>query len=344
MKKLLILLLFLTVFWLPASTQTTFWEDDFEVNLGWSLDKNWKITNDVLKLSVDSLMFDFDISAISPIISVPEDPQVFYISQFLETFDPSVTTEKAEISIIYNENEDVLWSYDLIDGNWGNYNGTEISFPINDYAGLDIQLRFRSFGPSNNAWLGWKIFNVNLTAYFDNDLSVISIDGQNNIELDETGEWNVVVKNFGLETQSNYSLELYSYKSNDCLYSTMITDELASGETATISLSWTPTQIHNTVLYAKVVLAGDEFENNNISPNHFLRVEPDFDYNVLVWDNDNGIPMIVDPEAGTLVQGHEGLTKTLNRAEITYDYVHSLPEDISNYDIILTTMGCYCLS
>ena len=344
MKKLLILLFFLTMFWFPTSAQTTFWEDDFEVNSGWSLDKNWKIINDILNLSVDSLMFDFDISAISPIISVPEDPQFINISQYLEIFDPSVTTEKAEISIIYNGNEDVLWSYDLIDGNWGDYTGTEISFPINDYAGLDIQLRFRSFGPSNNVWIGWYILNVNLTANFDNDLGVISIEGQNIIEPNETGEWNVEVKNFGLESQSNFSLELYSYKSNDYLYSTIITDELVAGETDIISLSWTPTQVHNTVLYAKVVLAGDEFESNNISPNHFLRVDPDFDYSVLVWDNDNGIPTIVDPEGGNLLEGHEGLTKTLNRSGITYDFVESLPDDILNYDIILSSMGCYCLS
>jgi hypothetical protein len=232
----------------------------------------------------------------------------------------------------------------LIDGNWGDYTGTEISFPINDYAGLDIQLRFRSFGPSNNVWIGWYILNVNLTANFDNDLGVISIEGQNIIEPNETGEWNVEVKNFGLESQSNFSLELYSYKSNDYLYSTIITDELVAGETDIISLSWTPTQVHNTVLYAKVVLAGDEFESNNISPNHFLRVDPDFDYSVLVWDNDNGIPTIVDPEGGNLLEGHEGLTKTLNRSGITYDFVEELPDDILNYDIILSSMGCYCLS
>ena len=344
MKKPLILLLFLLAFYFSVSAQTTFWEDEFEVNSGWSLDKNWKITNDILNLSVDSLMFDFDISAISPIISIPEDPQTLYISQFLGIFDPSVTTEKAEISIIFNGNENILWSYDLIEGNWGNNNGTELSFPINDYAGLDIQLRFRSFGPSNNAWLGWKIFNVNLTAYFNNDLGIINIDGPNNININETGEWDVEVKNFGLESQSNFTIELYSYKSNDYIYSTIFSNDLASGETEIISLSWTATQTLNTTLYAKVILPGDEFENNNLSQNHFLRIEPDFDYNVLVWDNDNGISTIVDPEGGNLIQGHEGLTKTLNKAGVTYDFVQSLPEQILDYDIILTTMGCYCLS
>ncbi len=344
MKKILVLLLFLSVFWFPTSAQTTFWEDDFEINTGWSLDRTWKITEDVLQLSVDSLMFDFDVSAISPIISVPDDPQLFYLTQSLEIFDPSVTTEKAEISIIYNNNEDVIWSYDLSEGNWGGYNGTEISFPVDDYAGLDIQLRFRSFGPTNNAWIMWRTYNVYLTTYFDNDLTIVSIDGQNNIDLNETGTWNVEVKNLGLEPQSNYNVELYSLKSNDCLYSTLVTDELAAGETETVSLSWTPTQVHNTAIYAKVILTGDEFEGNDMSPNHFLRVEPDFDYNVLVWDNDNGIPTIVDPESGALIEGHEGVIKAFNRSGITYDFVNSLPDDISNYDVIIATMGCYCLS
>ena len=344
MKKILILLLFLTVYWFPASSQTTFWEDDFEINSGWSLDKNWKVNNDVLNLSLDSLMYDFDISAISPVISMPDDPQNLFLSQFLETFDPSVTTEKAEISIIYNENEDVLWSYDLIEGDWGDYYGTEISFPVNDYAGLDIQIRFRSFGPSNNAWLNWNIFDLYITAYFNNDLTIVGIDGQSSVDLNETLMLDVEVKNVGLEPQSNYSLELYSLKSNDCLYSTIISSELAAGETEMIPLSWTPTQVQNTVLFAKVILAGDEFENNNISPNHFLRIEPVFDYNILVWDNDNGIPMIIDPETGSLIQGHEGITKSLNRAGISYEFVQSLPDDISIYDIVLSTMGCYCLS
>ncbi|MBI9036510.1 MAG: hypothetical protein JEY97_00135 [Bacteroidales bacterium] len=344
MKKTLILLLFLTLYWFPASTQTTFWEDDFEINSGWSLDKNWRITEDALQLSVDSLMFDFDVSAISPIISVPDDPQFIVLSQCLEIFDPSVTTEKAVISIIHNGNEDILWSYDLINGNWGNYNGDEITFSINDYAGLDIQLRFRSFGPTNNSWIMWRTFYVYLTSYFDNDLTIVSFDGQNNIDLNQAGTWEVEVKNLGLETQSNYNIELYSLKSNDCLYSTTISDELAAGETETVSLSWTPTQVQNTIIYAKVILSGDEFEGNDMSPNHFLRIEPEFDYNILVWDNDNGIPMIVDPENGSLIQGHEGITKSLNRAGITYDFVQALPDDISNYDIVLATMGCYCLS
>jgi hypothetical protein len=43
-------------------------------------------------------------------------------------------------------------------------------------------------------------------------------------------------------------------------------------------------------------------------------------------------------------QPHVGLMKALQMSGIALDYVFDLPEDITTYDLVVTTMGNYCLS
>jgi hypothetical protein len=68
------------------------------------------------------------------------------------------------------------------------------------------------------------------------------------------------------------------------------------------------------------------------------------DYNILFWDNDNGIASVENPETGIMQEPHQGLQKAFQMAGISVDMVSNLPTNLEEYDIVVTTMGCYCLS
>ena len=81
-----------------------------------------------------------------------------------------------------------------------------------------------------------------------------------------------------------------------------------------------------------------------MSGSHFVRVNPDIDFNILVWDNDNSIETILDPENGDMIQPSTGLTRALDAAGLNYDFCSDLPDDLFEYEILYGTMGCYCVS
>jgi len=93
-----------------------------------------------------------------------------------------------------------------------------------------------------------------------------------------------------------------------------------------------------------VILEGDEYEPNNVSLSHFLRVDPGIEYNIFVWDFDNSIETITDPEQGDAIQPSTGLSRALDAAGLDYDMGLYLPDNLDTYDIIFSTMGCYCVS
>jgi len=115
-------------------------------------------------------------------------------------------------------------------------------------------------------------------------------------------------------------------------------------EIKSYDFSWTPNAAQNTFLYALIVNDGDEYVLNNSSNGKFLRINPDIECDILVWDNDNDIPSIVDPEKGDVVQPSAGLERAIGFAGLEYDFVNDLPDDLYNYEMIFSTMGCYCLS
>ena len=123
-----------------------------------------------------------------------------------------------------------------------------------------------------------------------------------------------------------------------------VTDNLPAGEEASYTFEWTPELAQNTTLYGKVIKDGDEFEQNDISGTHFVRVNPEIGFSILVWDNDNDIETIIDPETGEEIKPSSALAKALDAAGLEYTFVTSLPNNPTQYDMIFCTMGCYCLS
>ena len=342
--KKIYLLLFVLLFSIPIFGQTPYWDEDFIEAQEWTIEGNWYIETGYMRFSWDPLTVNYDMSATSPIITLEDREYGLSIKQYLEPWMISATTEKAEISIISDGNEYNLWSYDLSDGVWGAVTGTEIEFDISAYAETDIQIKFRSYGPTTDAWFWWNVYSLSIITFLDNDLAVNNITGPINLEMSETGNWEVEIRNMGMLHRKDFTVKMFNIKTGELIDSVFEEDSLAYGQTKTYNFEWSADSALNTALYAVVENEGDEYDLNNISSSAFIRVKPERDLNILVWENDNGIPTIIDPENGDVVRPSVGVKRALSTAGFEYDTVYSLPDSISGYDVILGVMGCYCVS
>ncbi|MCD4684062.1 MAG: hypothetical protein K8R86_12325 [Bacteroidales bacterium] len=343
MKKFLFLLLLVLLFKLPISAQTPFWEEDFSTGQGWTVEPNWTITGSMLEFYWSPSITNFDASAISPVIGLHESIGEMIVTQYLDVFS-TMSDEKADISIIHENGEDILWSYAISNGNWGATGGTEIEFSLEPYAGQDVQFRFRTYGNDTYNWNWWDVHNIMLTVYLDNDLAVSEISGPTQIELMESGIWDVVVKNTGLNSIADYTVKLFDHKTGDLIGSIDDPDELEPQSTKSYSFEWFSAAAYNTAFYGFVMFEGDEFEGNNVSKSHFVRINPDIDFSILVWDNDNDIETIICPVQGDEIQPSTALKRVLDEAGFEYNVAYFLPDDLDTYDMVFSTMGCFCVS
>ena len=342
MHKLILLWLVILSLTVSVNSQSTFWEEEFDNPGNWSLENNWNVFDGKLGFTWDPTIYNFDESSVSQLITLDQHATELTITQALSIFTPS-ENETAQIILVFEEEEVLLWEYSLINGDWGDDTGTDITFSLSEYLGQTMQIKFRTFGETSFNWSWWHIFEVNITAEYTYDLWASEINGPKNLDLLEPGEWIVEVVNQGSETINNYSVNLFDYKSGNVLESIEETDPIDPGESKTYVFSWAPYASYNTLIQGQVVAAEDQFTGNNLSYGKFLRIEPDFNYEILIWNNDNGIQDVICPEHGDLVTSSTGLERVLNDAGLSYDYHNNLPIDLSTYDIIISTMGCYCL-
>lgn len=330
---------------IPSFSQMVYWEESFDESpQGWALQENWTFLPGTLYMYYYPVVTDYDCTALSPEIMLPANAGELIVNQFLSVFEPNVTTEQSQISVVCNQEETVLWLYQNIDGSWGAPEGAGLHLPLYNFAGQTIQIKFRSWGPTTDAWWDWSIFSVMITSLFDNDLVASAVYGPTRIRVNETAWWEVMVTNVGLNPQSGYDVKLFSYKTGDQLGSIHISDNLNPGQTGMYEIPWTATEVQNTCLYGVVMTQYDDYLVNNSTPSHFLRIEPEETFSILFWDNDNGLETVENPESGSLEESHEGILKAMNYAGIQYDYNHSLPSDLLSYDLVICTMGCYCYS
>jgi len=344
MKRNFYLLLCAILFQLPLIGQTPYYYEEFETGQGWSLDENWNIETGKMQFNWSPTITNFDLSAISPTIYLLENTQELIVTQYLDAFGASTPSEVAEIIIVVSGDEFLLWGHELSSGNWGQANGTDLVLDISMYAGQDIQFKFRTYGPSTFQWNWWDIFRLELTSLLEADLTVSNLEGPSVIDINETGQWSLDIKNLGSQPQSDFMIKLFSFKYGDLIGSMDISDPVQPQETKTFTFDWMPLIGQNTALYGVVFLDGDQFEANNVSESHFVRVNPDIEFEIFAWDNDNSIETITDPELGDAIQPSTGLTRVLDAAGMDYTFCSALPDDLFSYDIVFSTMGCYCVS
>ena len=344
MKKDCILIFMVLLFQIPLIGQTPYFCEEFNDGQGWTLDDNWSIASGELRFYWSPTITNFDCSAISPSIYLVDNSQEIIVNQYLDAFGASTPSEAAEIIVIADGDEYLLWNYELSNGNWGQANGTDLVLDISDFSGQDVQFKFRTYGPSTYEWNWWDIFSFQLTSMLEADLTATAVEGPAKIGIDETGQWDVAVTNLGSQAQSDFTIKLFSFKYGDMVGSMDISEAIQPLENKNFSFEWTPEIGQSTALYGVVVLEGDEYEFNNVSSSHFVRVDPGIDYNIFVWDFDNSIETITDPEQGDEIQPSTGLTRALDAAVIDYEMGIYLPDNLDAYDIVFSTMGCYCVS
>lgn len=322
--------------------QTPFWIEDFGSPQGWYLEDNWVIANGKLEFYWSPAINNFDQEALSPLISLDNNVGDLIVTQYLDVFS-GTPDESAEIAIISGNETTVIWDYTLLQGNWGISSGTDILFPLADFAGQDIRIRFRTYGLTTFNWNWWDVYEIKLTAFYDKDLAVHNISGPNSLEILETGTWQVEVKNLGVDPMSDYTVYIYDKKTGNQIGSIIETESLISQETRSYNFDWTSNVAFNTVFYGAVQSETDQFDGNNASQAQFVRIKPDIDFDVLVWDNDNGIQTVTCPEQGDAITPSTGLKRALASADISYDYYSYLPDNLDDYDMIFATMGCFCV-
>lgn len=324
--------------------QTVYWEENFNSGQGeWTLEDNWTVAAGKLEFYWTPSWTNFDLSAKSPLISLPENIAEITFLQYLDVFS-GTGNEFAEIALHSGSESTVLWNYNLVNGNWGDPSGSELTFPIAEFGGQDVQIEIRTYGIDSYNWNWWDVFEIRMSALFEKDLAVNAIDGPNSVELLEEGTWTVDVKNFGSQPQAGYTVKMFCYKTGNMIGSITVPGIIEPQEILTYSFQWSSNAAFNTAFYGIVELDGDVFEANNISKSKFVRVDPGIDFDILVWDNDNAIQSVTCPEQGDLIEPSTALTRALDVAGYEYTYAVSLPADLNNYEIIFSTMGCYCVS
>mgnify|MGYP006278656005 FL=1 len=337
--KLIAVFIFLSLTALVFS-QAVIWEESFEsADEDWLLDDNWTIENDMLQLYYSPTVENYDLAAVSPIISLPVNVGDLIVNQYIS--DYSAVDEVMEISVLHNEETSVLWSYDLLDGDWGSTEGTEISFSLAEFGGNDIKLQFRSYGSSTWNFNWWNILDLSITSNFDYDLAAVGIEGPSHLLPGEVGNWTITVENNGMETQDNYVIDIF--RADGSLIESINSDTpIESNQTQSFDFDWSLDGIINTCLYFVVSSEDEEYAANNTSSSQYLRINDDSDLEILVWNNDNG-SYYTDPEAGTTIGCEEGLLNALEINGINSNNVSALPSNLSDYDAVLITLGLYCV-
>lgn len=103
---------------------------------------------------------------------------------------------------------------------------------------------------------GIKFKNIQVEPYGDNDLSVLSFEGEENLTLGKEYTYKVSVFNNGRASQGNYKVQLVDQNQN-VLASKEITEAIAPNASQTIDLTWIPESVVATKIYAKVVCEND---------------------------------------------------------------------------------------
>ncbi len=190
----------------------------------------------------------------------------------------------------------------------------------------------------------WNIFNISLLTNFNNDLAVTAISGPNNIPYGQGGSWSFTVANPGSLSQDFFEVSFRDIKNCFLPSYLQVNELLLPGQSMDLNFVINYPGQMNTVVYARVELPNDDFPDNNNSSKLFLRVEPEMEFDILVWDNDNSVATIIDPEYGDFVGAEAGIIGALSDAGIDFDLSLVLPDDLIEYDMILCTMGPWCRS
>jgi len=125
---------------------------------------NWLWSAGYAYLYWSPAVLDYDMSLISPMIELPNDPSEIFdltVSMYIDDYS-SDSGEIMEIWVIHDTGEDMIFEWDLDDhDDWGVSGGTNWTYDnMPQYAGQTVQLKFRSHGGSTYNFNYWYIYDV----------------------------------------------------------------------------------------------------------------------------------------------------------------------------------------
>src|SRR5690554_878128 len=296
------------------TAQSVYWEETFEVNSGdWELNGNWSITGNCLELFWSPEVMNYDMQAISPIITLPENTGDIRIIQYISQFEFGDDGEFFEIAVLQGEEIDVIWSH-TENEDWGEDGGSELSYSLTEYGGEDIQLRFRSAGGSTYNINYWEIYNIAIMASLDDDLAAIGIACDVEPIVGLSVPIDITVKNVGLNTQNDYTVSLNNI---DGLLVDSIQSDVAlePDEEAVFTLSWTPDSGGIYDFYGEVLLDGDDNDSNNQTELLTLEVLNQYDITLLDFIVEDYLNVGEEAEFSLHVQNSG--SNTISAAELT---------------------------
>lgn len=140
---------------------------------------------------------------------------------------------------------------------------TQYTVPLSAYVGTDVFLAFKhGVGTSSRTIY---IDNVEFIEMMAIDLAATTITGSNILEAGVSSDFVVTVYNEGTTTINPYDVQLKRI-GDDMYASVTVTEDLAPGATAQITIPWTPAIGGVYQLYGKVVATGDGNAANDETP------------------------------------------------------------------------------
>ena len=205
------------------------------------------------------------------------------------------------------------------------------------------------------------------------DLMAVEVIGPPVAEINREDTWQVRVENTGSNSENQYSVKLF--KEDDVeLGSIDGTTPIAPREDLSVVFIWTPTSLEETHLYGRIVCAGDENVENDVSPMLSVRIHPEGERQYLIWDNDDGsgeerseqelrstlrdngirfhisgmdhemASAAIRPDASEIGYDVESETANPFLNQVYCEVSRELPAVLRNYDIVFATLGTYCLT
>ena len=205
------------------------------------------------------------------------------------------------------------------------------------------------------------------------DLMAVEVIGPPIAEINQEDTWQVRVENMGSNSENQYSVKLF--KEDDVeLGSIDGTTPIAPREDLSVAFIWTPITLEETHLYGRIVCAGDENAENDVSSMLPVRIHPEGERQYLIWDNDdgsgeerseqelrstlrdNGIRFQISgmnhemasasirPDASELEFDVEDGTANPFLNQVYCEVSRELPAVLRNYDIVFVALGTYCFT
>ena len=147
---------------------------------------------------------------------------------------------------------------------------TEFIIPFNGYTGTNRYIAIKH----GNTAAGQTIYvdDATIELIAANDLACTALSGNTTPSVNVATTYTASVFNWGTNAQSTYTVKLFD--SNNVELATAPGVNCAPGVTVQVPLVWTPTVAGPAVIYAKVILTGDQNSANDQSPNLSIAVQP----------------------------------------------------------------------